>query len=208
MVLDDVEPEIFAMLSHWLHNRGRLPTFRNADDVAKGETLVKYAKLWILADRLIMPFLQNNTIDLFQQKIGEVGLDECEGLMDLLYGDRQNADGETGMLKKVLLYKFYVTRKEQLDSCKYTVPPIFQKELEQCTPRGWGEIWGTEPLWNKAGTPDYGRTNLANNSRKWREPTIGINVRVSEKVLPDRYNLPTHNQVQVSTQYKGCTYLR
>jgi hypothetical protein len=86
MVLDDVEPEIFALLSHWLHNRGKLPTFRNAHNVAKGETLVKYAKLWTLADRLIMPFLKNNIIDL-QFKICEVGLDECEGLMNFLYGD-------------------------------------------------------------------------------------------------------------------------
>jgi hypothetical protein len=87
-----------------------LPTFRNAGKVANSERLVNYAKLWILADRLIMPFLQNNTIDLFQVKIGEVGLDECEGFMDLLYGEQHSPDGETGMLKKsaslqILRYK-------------------------------------------------------------------------------------------------------
>jgi hypothetical protein len=96
-----------------------LPPFRNAGKIANSERLVNYAKLWILADKLIIPFLQNNTIDLFQVKIGEVGLDECEGLMDLLYGNQQSPDGETGMLNKVLLYKFYVIRKEKLDNRKY-----------------------------------------------------------------------------------------
>lgn len=57
MVLDDVESEIFAMLSHWSHNRGRFPTFRHTRTVADGERLVKYAKLWSLADRLMMLFL-------------------------------------------------------------------------------------------------------------------------------------------------------
>lgn len=62
-------------------------------------------------------------------------------------------------------------------------------ELEQCTLNGWGKSWGTQPLWNKSGTPDYGRSNLANDSRKWRESQMGIDVRVSEKVVPYRYNL-------------------
>jgi hypothetical protein len=81
----------------------------------------------------------------------------------------------------VLLYKFYVTRKEELDNCKYKFPPGFKTELEKNTPRGWGKVFGTEPLWNKPGAPDYGKSNLTSEARKWMEPLIGINVRESLK---------------------------
>jgi len=128
-------------------------------------------------------------MDLFQQKICEVGLDECEGLMHLLYGDQQNLESQNELLKKVLLYKFYVTRKEEFDECKYEILPALRTEIEQSTPGGWGKTFPTKPLWKKSGTTDLGRSNMANDVRQWRGSLQGIDVKVPEQVVPHRYDL-------------------
>ena len=57
LILKDIEEKVFHLLVHWLYTQ-RL-------DVADGEAkaLILFTKLWLMADRFMMPALQNATID-------------------------------------------------------------------------------------------------------------------------------------------------
>jgi len=57
LILKNVEEKVLLLLVHWLYAQ-RL-------DVADGEakTLILFTKLWLMADRFMMPALQNAAID-------------------------------------------------------------------------------------------------------------------------------------------------
>jgi hypothetical protein len=129
MVLEDIEPQTFEMLCYYIDTRGlKMPTFRSLG--TPSEALVKYAKLWMLADRLIMHSLQNTVSSLMQAYISKVGLDQCEGLMHLLYGrDSEHSVGERDILRKILRFKFYASRPKDLANCGYTILPELMQAL-------------------------------------------------------------------------------
>ena len=60
MELDDVEPEIFGLLVHWLYTKGFNIDLEDFDSPFK--IWVILAKLWILAERFALPALQNDVM--------------------------------------------------------------------------------------------------------------------------------------------------
>jgi len=128
MTLRDVDPEIFEILVYYLEHKGYVPPLRTLG--TPGESLVKCGKLWMLADLFNMPPLQNIISRLMQWWIRDMGLDELEGFMHLVYGrDSEHPEGERGILGKMLRFKFYYSQKEDLENCGYEIIPEMMKAL-------------------------------------------------------------------------------
>lgn len=68
MVIEDIEAPAFGLLVHWLYTR-KLKKGEGEDDPG----LLLLAKVWALAERFIMPRLQNFVLDQFRS-----GLDHLE----------------------------------------------------------------------------------------------------------------------------------
>jgi hypothetical protein len=133
MTLRDVDPEVFELLVYYLDNEGLVPPCRTLG--TPSEALVKYAKLWMLANLLNMSLLQNIVSKVMQWWIVDMGLDQLEDFMHLVYGrESEYPEGERGILGKMLRFKFYYSEKEDLDNCGYEIIPEMMKALMNTNP--------------------------------------------------------------------------
>jgi hypothetical protein len=67
MELDDVEPEIFGMLIHWLYTKNIHQLLK--DDKHNLESTIALTKLWILGQRFVIPAMQASVIVALQNKL-------------------------------------------------------------------------------------------------------------------------------------------
>ncbi|KAG9228230.1 hypothetical protein BJ875DRAFT_478002 [Amylocarpus encephaloides] len=65
MRLEDVDPAVFGLLIHWVyHQKFDLPRVEGKEGKVSAD-YEKLAELWILAQRTLMPALQNHVVDIF-----------------------------------------------------------------------------------------------------------------------------------------------
>lgn len=63
MRLEDVDPVVFGLLVHWVyHQKFQLPRVEGKEGKLSAD-YEKLAELWILAQRMLMPALQNHVVD-------------------------------------------------------------------------------------------------------------------------------------------------
>lgn len=65
MILDDVYDDVFGVLVHWLYHQkvDSISFMITCKDGTQRINLTRLGELWILADRFLMPELQNATMD-------------------------------------------------------------------------------------------------------------------------------------------------
>jgi hypothetical protein len=121
MRVDDINEETFGQLVHWLYTqkieRCELPD------------LVLLGKLWILAERSLMPILQNHTIKQIHSLLQETivaGEDSVKGLVQLVYGKEKE---EHTMLRIFLVDLFASAPSQRIDEWADELPPKLLVEL-------------------------------------------------------------------------------
>lgn len=157
MTLEDVEPEVFKLLVHWMHNDGYVPDrptgnyFPGRPTGSPGKQLVTYGRLWMLADRLNMTELQNIVALTLRRRIRNTHINDLEEFIDLAFS--RDPEGETELLEKMLCYRFYLMRGEELAECPYALNSDLDSQL------GWAtanQAFGTiKPRWNRLGLPQF-----------------------------------------------------
>lgn len=121
MKMDDVDEETFGQLVHWLYTQ-KIERC-NYDD------MVLLGKLWILAERCLMPILQNNAMDTIYPLLqGTViaGDKSVEGLLNLIYGDAQE---EYTLLRKLLVDHFALAPSHRITFWADFLPQKLLAEL-------------------------------------------------------------------------------
>ncbi|KAL2066895.1 hypothetical protein VTL71DRAFT_1319 [Oculimacula yallundae] len=75
MNFDDIDPTLFGYFVHWLY------TQKLESDFGVEITAEKLVKLWILAERFIIPALQNQVIDKFFDVIGHLRMKAAKNIV-------------------------------------------------------------------------------------------------------------------------------
>jgi hypothetical protein len=83
-IMKDVSEEVFALLSRWLYTQslGDKGMTNNLEIAAR--SINQLMKLWVLADKLLLPRLQNEAIDLIEETRFKYHLD-CTSLFNYIW---------------------------------------------------------------------------------------------------------------------------
>lgn len=123
MELDDVEPEIFGLLIHWLYTKNihQLLT----DDEHNLESTIALAKLWILGQRFVIPAMQASVIVALEEKLFKATVfNELSLLKHLTNFVYENLDLaiERSALKQLVVHKFAQSIGEILAAVRNEMP--------------------------------------------------------------------------------------
>jgi hypothetical protein len=123
MELDDVEPEIFGLLIHWLYTKNihQLLT----DDEHNLESTIALAKLWILGQRFVIPAMQASVIVALEEKLFKATVfNELSLLKHLTNFVYENLDLaiERSALKQLVVHKFAQSTGEILAAVRNEMP--------------------------------------------------------------------------------------
>ena len=168
MTYEDVDFEVFKLVVHWMHNNGlelHRPTihyFPGRPTGPPGKQLVTLGRLWMLADRLNMPELQNVVSFILRRRIRNTHINELEEFMNLAFS--RDPEGETAILERIISYRFYLMRGEELADCPYALNPDLDSQLSWATAnKTFGKI---PPRWNHLGLP---RLDAEEEAERWSE---------------------------------------
>ena len=114
MTLSDVDPAIFGQLTHWLYTQ-------SIEDSVKAK-FVTLGQLWFLAERRLMPTLQNEVMNSIREEIAKnsKNLTQLQEFIKLAYGagsERHEAGDVHEMLRKIIVDRYAFlsgARMEQL----------------------------------------------------------------------------------------------
>jgi len=138
MTFDDIHPAVFGIFSNWIYSQKIL----NHDNEVPH--LLSLGRLWVLADRFLIPSLQNGVIDAISHQLDIRKTTGLHSLINLAY---QHTEGDNE-LARFVAWKVAVGNPLTLELCKTPDTPkefffgimmVLKKECE------------THPSWkNKA----------------------------------------------------------
>lgn len=109
MQLDGVEPEVFGVLVHWIYYQ----TIEE-EQIADKEQIThidvgKLGKIWVLAERLMMPTFQNRIMDRLHLALRTNIISEIKQLIKLAYEGR---DGDNPLAKVIIWAMCWMEKKK------------------------------------------------------------------------------------------------
>jgi len=100
--LEDVHPKVFALFVQWLHAQKALDN--KAAEICPGSLIL--SNLWILADRLLIPTLQNEVIVAYEKALVAYKKRPTETTLDYIYKNTT-----PGSLLRQYITRVVATRK-------------------------------------------------------------------------------------------------
>jgi hypothetical protein len=83
--MEDVSEEVFAILTRWLYTQNLdVKGLGATSEIASAVVVINLVKLWVLAERLMLPRLQNESIDLIEELRFKYNLD-CSSMFKYVW---------------------------------------------------------------------------------------------------------------------------